>query len=124
VQDSYSADGCVAKIVQAASSPSGPVVPGGITDRLLSDFPNVYGDLSASSGFRAIARDRGQFLARHQNKLLFGSDCEHGGMEGPTCWGGRTLQLLRTLPPSVEVSHKILYGNAQRVLKLSETYAG
>jgi predicted TIM-barrel fold metal-dependent hydrolase len=27
--------------------PKGPVTPGGITDRLLSDYPNVYGDLSA-----------------------------------------------------------------------------
>src|SRR6185436_12029867 len=31
----------------AVMYPSGPVTPGGITDRLLSDYPNMYGDLSA-----------------------------------------------------------------------------
>jgi len=29
--------------------PSGPVKRGGVTDRLLSEFPNLYGDLSANS---------------------------------------------------------------------------
>ncbi len=31
--------------VQTVMYPKGPVTPGGITDRLLSDYPNVYGDL-------------------------------------------------------------------------------
>ncbi len=30
--------------------PKGPVTPGGLTDRYLSDYPNLYGDLSAGSG--------------------------------------------------------------------------
>jgi hypothetical protein len=29
--------------------PKGPVTPCGITDRLPSDYPNMYGDLSAGS---------------------------------------------------------------------------
>jgi predicted TIM-barrel fold metal-dependent hydrolase len=58
--------------------PSGPVKRGGVTDRLLSEFPNLYGDLSANSGRNMLGRDpdfAARFLERHQNKLMFGSDC-------------------------------------------------
>ena len=37
--------------------PTGKVKPGGLTDRMLSDYPNLYGDLSANSGRNAVARD-------------------------------------------------------------------
>ena len=61
-----------------AAYPAGPIKPGGIMDRLLSDYANLYGDLSANSGNNALSRDpeftRG-FLARHHDKLIFGSDC-------------------------------------------------
>lgn len=66
--------------------PSGPIKPGGLTDRLLSDYPNLFGDLSANSGNNALSRDPDftpAFLQRHQDKLMFGSDCActdgHGG---------------------------------------------
>ncbi len=61
-----------------AAYPSGPIKRGGVTDRLLADFPNLFGDLSANSGNNAMSRDpefTKDFLARHQNKLVFGSDC-------------------------------------------------
>lgn len=61
-----------------AAYPAGPIARGGLTDRLLSDYPNLYGDLSANSGNNAITRDpefTTGFLARHQAKLMFGSDC-------------------------------------------------
>src|SRR5579864_4048904 len=38
--------------------PTTPVTPGGITDRLLSDYPNMFGDLSAGSGLNALTRDK------------------------------------------------------------------
>ena len=66
--------------------PSGKIKPGGVTDKLLSDYPNLYGDLSANSGNNALSRDpefTDAFLKRHQDKLIFGSDCScsdgHGG---------------------------------------------
>jgi hypothetical protein len=69
-----------------AAYPSGPIVRGGITDKLLGDYPNLYGDVSANSGNNMLSRDptfTADFLRRHQNKLLFGSDCGctdgHGG---------------------------------------------
>ena len=64
---------------QSVMYPKGPVVPGGITDRLLSNYPNIYGDLSAGSGLNALLRDEDHardFLKRHQDKLLYGSDCD------------------------------------------------
>jgi hypothetical protein len=46
----------------------------------------LYGELSPNSGNNALSRDpsfTADFLARHQNKLVFGSDCScqdgHGG---------------------------------------------
>ena len=37
--------------------PKGPITPGGLTERYLSDYPNMYGDLSAGSGLNALTRD-------------------------------------------------------------------
>ena len=62
---------------QVTMYPKGTVA-GGITDRLLSDYPNMYGDLSAGSGLNSMLRDEDHaraFLERHQEKLMFGSDC-------------------------------------------------
>jgi predicted TIM-barrel fold metal-dependent hydrolase len=66
--------------------PRTPIVRGGITDKWLSDYPNLFGDLSANSGNNALTRDpsfTADFLKRHSNKLFFGSDCScsdgHGG---------------------------------------------
>jgi len=75
------ADGFWANIsaeVEATAYPTGPIKPGGITDKLLTDYPNLYADMSANSCRNALARDpefiKG-FLVRHQSKLMFGSDC-------------------------------------------------
>jgi len=54
---------------------------GGITDRFLSDYPNMCGDLSAGSP-QCVHRDEDharQFILRHQDKLLYGSDCQRSG---------------------------------------------
>jgi uncharacterized protein len=67
-----------AKADQPTLYPKGPVTPGGLTDRLLADYANMFGDLSAGSGLNALLRDEDHaraFLARHQDKLMFGSDC-------------------------------------------------
>jgi predicted TIM-barrel fold metal-dependent hydrolase len=67
-----------ADYAEQESYPSGPIKRGGITDKLLGDYANLYGDLSANSGNNALSRDpsfTADFLARQQNKLVFGSDC-------------------------------------------------
>ncbi len=76
--------------------PKGPVTPGGLTDRWLSDYHNMYGDLSAGSGLNALLRDEDHaraFLARHQDKLLYGSDCSDRVGSGPKCSGSQQLAL-------------------------------
>ena len=63
---------------QSVLYPKGPITPGGLTDRYLADYPNMFGDLSAGSGLNALTRDPSftpGFFARHQDKLLYGSDC-------------------------------------------------
>ena len=58
--------------------PPGPVVRGGLTDRWLEEYPNVYGDLSAGSGWNALTRDPEfgpDFVRRHRSKLLWATDC-------------------------------------------------
>lgn len=102
--------------------PKGKVTPGGITDRLLTDYPNMFGDLSAGSGLNALRRDpehTAGFFRRHQDKLMFGSDCQDVEGRGASCVGSQILSAVRQQAGSREVERKILHGNAKRVLKLA-----
>ena len=106
---------------QKVMYPTGGVTPGGITDRLLTEYPNMFGDLSAGSGLNALLRDEAHtqaFLDRHQSKLMFGSDCNDLIGRGPGCQGAQILAAIRRLSPSTTVLQKMLSGNAVRVLKL------
>jgi predicted TIM-barrel fold metal-dependent hydrolase len=58
--------------------PSGKIEPGGVSERLLSDYPNIYADLSAYSCRNFLGRDpdfAAKFVERRRAKLMFGSDC-------------------------------------------------
>jgi len=115
--------------------PSGPIARGGVTDRLLANYPNLYGDLSANSGNNMLSRDpdfTADFLRRHQNKLMFGSDCGcadgHGAGIGQAnnpaasrlagkCVARETLTVLkRSATP--DVFRKITWDNVHKLLKL------
>ena len=57
--------------------PSSPVGEDGALARLFRRYPNLYADISARSGFGALARDidyAEKFLEEFQNRLLFGTD--------------------------------------------------
>lgn len=104
--------------------PIGKVTPGGLTDRLLSDYPNIYGDLSAGSGLNAIRRDpefaRG-FLARHRHKLIWGSDCPcrdgaGGGWKQKMCIGRECLNQLWQLAESPVHFRALVWDNAFRAI--------
>jgi len=108
--------------------PTGPVKPGGLTDRLLADYPNIYGDLSAESGLNALTRDpefaRG-FVARHSRKLVWGSDCDcmdgkGSGSSGGYCIAGRSLAALRKLVADDATFHRIVYENGAALLRLDK----
>ena len=115
--------------------PTGPIVPGGITDKLLSDYPNLFADLSANSANNALSRDPAfttDFLKRHQDKLHFGSDCncddgKGGGaaqnsdrvaprMRGK-CVAQETLKLL-TASTTPAIFRKLAWTNAHRLIGL------
>ena len=106
---------------QKVMYPKGKVTRGGISDRLLSDYENMYGDLSAGSGQNSLKRDEEHalgFVDRHQGKLLFGSDCSDKVGEGAGCIGAGTLALLKKLAPDLDAWRKIVHGNATRIMKL------
>ena len=118
-----------------AAYPAGPIARGGITDRLLGDYPNLYGDVSANSGNNMLSRDAEftrDFLRRHQDKLLFGSDCScadgHGAgvsqANNPAaarlagkCVARETLAVLQR-STSRDIFRKITWDNAHRLLKI------
>jgi hypothetical protein len=120
--------------------PSGPVKQGGLSVKMLADYPNLYGGLDATSGINALHRDSAfarNFLARHQDKLLFGSDCacldgrgagrnaggevlaENSLMSLVTgkCLARVQLTQLKQLT-SPDVFRKITWGNATKLLRL------
>jgi len=106
---------------QVTMYPKGKVTAGGITDRLMSDYPNMYGDLSAGSGLNSMLRDEDHardFLRRHQDKLMFGSDCTDKLGEGATCLGANILAAVRRLAPDPKVQRKIFHQNAMRIIKV------
>jgi uncharacterized protein len=106
---------------QSVMYPKGPVTSGGITDRLLSKYANVYGDLSAGSGLNALLRDEEhgkEFLKRHSGKLLYGSDCSDPEGAGIPCSGSQQLSTIERLSPNREVTEAILWANAARLLKI------
>lgn len=106
---------------QSSLYPKGKVTAGGITDRLLSDYHNMYADMSAGSGLNAITRDEEHykgFIQRHQDKLLYGSDCDDKVGIGKACTGIQTLEKIKELSGSKSVERKLLYENAKRLFKI------
>ena len=107
---------------QSVLYPKGPIAPGGLTERYLADYPNMFGDLSAGSGLNALTRDPSftpGFFERHQDKLLYGSDCNDLVGSGEKCQGAQTIAAIRRLAPSRKIERKLLCGNAKRLFKLS-----
>jgi hypothetical protein len=92
-------------------------MPGGLTERLLSNYPNMYGDISSGSGLNALLRDEDytrDFLKRFQDRLTFGSDCSDPEGHGQTCVGWKIIQAVRRLAERA-VSDKILHVNTLRI---------
>lgn len=106
---------------QATLYPKTKVTPGGLTDHYLSDYPNMYGDLSAGSGLNSLTRDEDQareFLVRHQDKLMFGSDCPDVASTADKFCGAQTLAAVRRLVPDRKIQRKIFCQNAERVFRI------
>jgi len=107
---------------QKVNYPKGKITPGGLTDRYLADYPNMFADMSAGSGLLALTRDEEHttaFFQRHQDKILYGSDCADHLGRGPGCQGAATLAAIRKLAPSKVVERKILFENSQKLFRLA-----
>jgi hypothetical protein len=112
--------------------PSGRIKPGGVSDRMLSEYSNFYGDLSANSGRNFLARDpdfAARFVERHRAKLLFGCDCgcRDGHGAGQTskqpliagkCVARETLTALKQMS-SAAVFREIVWQNGTKLIKIS-----
>jgi len=108
--------------------PDGPVAAEGALVRLIRRYPNLYGDLSANSGARALSRDRpyaAKFLTEFQNRLMFGLDmcCP----EAKSSTDPALPPFLKSLRDSGEISQtvfdKVARGNARRELLEERTVA-
>jgi len=99
--------------------PTGPVKPGGTVTRLMRQYPNLYGDLSAGSGLNALTRDpehAWKFIDEFQNKLIFGLDY---------CFIDQERQHIEWLNAALKEDNisrqaydKIMYKNISKVLGL------
>ena len=99
--------------------PKEPVVAPGRLQHLLKEYPNLYGDLSAGSGFNAITRDPDygvSFLEKFQDKLLFGTDLCHHNQNAPIVEFFSKLRAESRISDSAY--EKIARGNAVRLLGL------
>ena len=95
--------------------PKGPVAPGGSVPDIFKKFPNIYGDLSAGSGYNAITRDPEfgpKFLERWCDRLCFGTDYLQPRQK---C---RIVEHIREVDISRKARNRIMHGNAKRILKV------
>lgn len=95
--------------------PKGKVRRGGRAEKLLKKYANLYGDLSAGSGYNAITRDPSYgpgFLERCADKLLFGTDYLSPKQQCPI------VDYIKTVVISRPARERILHGNARRLLRL------
>jgi predicted TIM-barrel fold metal-dependent hydrolase len=100
---------------QMNAYPTHPVAPGGAADRLLTQYANMYADLSAGSGHNAIARDIAHgrlFLERHREKLFFATDYLTPGQEAPQ------FDLFASLDLAGDTWELISHRNARRLLNV------
>jgi predicted TIM-barrel fold metal-dependent hydrolase len=100
--------------------PKGPVLPGGLTDRYLADYPNFFADMSAGSGLTrdGLKEHTKGFFKRHQDKILYGSDCADHLGRGPGCQGAGTIAMIRKLCPDKAAERKILFENSKELFRL------
>lgn len=89
--------------------PDGAVAPGGKLISMLRTYPNLYCDISAGSGYNALARDQEhalRFIDEFQKKILYARDY----------FDTRHQELLRSLNLDKNVLEKIFFRNSLTLL--------
>lgn len=107
------------KLSEKNGYPQGRIKEGGALPRLLREYPNLYGDISAGSGLNAIRRDAGfgwKFIDEFQDKLLLGLDiCSPTNDMQHIEWFTKSKD---TGNISDSVYEKIMWKNTNNVLEL------
>ena len=91
------------------SRPTGPVIAGGRITELFEKYPNLYGDLSATSALNALQRDLAHtrdFLSRFADRLLFARDSYSSDLH----------EFLQSLELPEKISRQIYSENALRLV--------
>jgi uncharacterized protein len=106
-------------IADKSDYPDGPVQPGGAVQRLMREYPNLYGDLSAGSGLNAFMRDPEHaypFIDEFQDRLILGLDY---------CSPTNDMQHIEWLTAQKDAGHisnevfeKIMWKNINNILEL------
>ena len=100
----------------------GKVLPGGRVPELFRTYQNLWGDLSAGSGYNAVSRDPEwgyEFIEEFQDRLLMGLDiCQSWNDEAAL------VGFLRTAEAEGKISKaafaKVMGANAERLLALDD----
>ncbi len=102
-----------------AGYPKYPIREEGPVSKLLRNYENMWGDLSAGSGYNALARDpeyAANFLTEFQDKLCFGTDMCKADADVPL--PRFLINLKESGKITEEVFNKIAKGNAIQVFNL------
>lgn len=94
--------------------PGGSVDDEGAVPRLLSEYDNIYGELSGGSGWNALTRDwefGQQFLEDHSDQIIYGTDYLFPGHGVPH------FQLFSSFELDNEAWMDIRYRNIESVLR-------
>jgi uncharacterized protein len=104
--------------------PRGPVKRGGLIERLLGDYPNLYADMSAGSGYNALTRDEeytAWLIEKHPRQFLFGSDCPCRDGAGEnfrgTCYATQLQAFLDRIISDEAILEDVCYNNHLRALE-------
>ena len=115
----WSEMGVLETVADRGGYPRYPIRAEGAVPKLFRRYPNLWGDLSAGSGYNALTRDRAygiKFLNEFQDRLCFGTDICYAKQDLPLA--GFLLGLKAEGALSEETFEKIARGNARRLLNI------
>lgn len=95
----------------------GPFKKEGTLWRLMREYPNIYGDISAGSGYIALSRDNKcyEFIEKFSDKLFFGTDRFSSLEEPPPPQIAFLKDALKNKKISKATYEKIAHKNFERV---------
>ena len=115
----WSEMGVLETVFDRGCYPNYPVRAEGAVPKLFRRYKNLWGDLSAGSGYNALARDVDNaihFLNEFQDRLCFGTDICYADQDLPLA--GFLIDLKKSGKLSEEAFEKIARGNIKRLLNI------